>query len=41
MILYRPDFHVFGAAEASGAVGRVVDALDRAIGGPARIAAAS
>ncbi|MFI6095053.1 bifunctional 3-(3-hydroxy-phenyl)propionate/3-hydroxycinnamic acid hydroxylase [Lentzea sp. NPDC051213] len=41
MILYRPDFYVFGAAEDSAAVGRVVDALGRAIGGPARIAAAS
>ncbi|NUW33047.1 bifunctional 3-(3-hydroxy-phenyl)propionate/3-hydroxycinnamic acid hydroxylase [Nonomuraea sp. SMC257] len=40
MILYRPDFYVFGAAETSGAMGRVVDALGRAIGGPARIVAA-
>ncbi|MFD9892422.1 bifunctional 3-(3-hydroxy-phenyl)propionate/3-hydroxycinnamic acid hydroxylase [Amycolatopsis sp. NPDC059027] len=41
MILYRPDFRIFGAAQDSSGVGRVVDALDRAIGAPVRIAAIS
>lgn len=33
MILYRPDFYVFGAAEDGAAVGRVVEALGRALHG--------
>ncbi|MFC6881437.1 MULTISPECIES: bifunctional 3-(3-hydroxy-phenyl)propionate/3-hydroxycinnamic acid hydroxylase [Actinomadura] len=39
MILYRPDFYVFGAAEDGAAAGRVVDALGRSIGGPSQIPA--
>ncbi|GAB3570963.1 bifunctional 3-(3-hydroxy-phenyl)propionate/3-hydroxycinnamic acid hydroxylase [Amycolatopsis endophytica] len=35
MILYRPDFYVFGAAEDGAAVGRVVEALGRALDGVA------